>query len=55
VKTIVADSDRVVVHFTIRGRHTGQWATLAPTGREVALDEVVIMPRRDGRCARSPV
>lgn len=49
VKTIVADDDHVVVHFTIRGRHTGRWGPLAPTGREVAFDEIVIMKVRDGK------
>jgi predicted ester cyclase len=52
VKTVVADDDRVVVHFTITGRHTGQWGPLAPTGREVAFDEIVIMTVRNGKVAR---
>ena len=49
VKTIVADDERVVVHFTIKGKHTGQWGPLPATGKEVAFDEIVIMTVRDGK------
>lgn len=49
IKTIVADDDRVVIHFTIRGRHTGQRGPLPGTGREVAFDEIVIMTVQDGK------
>jgi predicted ester cyclase len=49
VKTVVADDDHVVIHFTIRGRHTGPWGPLQATGREVAFDEIVIMKVRDGQ------
>jgi predicted ester cyclase len=49
IKTIVADDERVVLHFTIRGRHTGQWGPLPGTGKAVAFDEIVIMTVRDGK------
>jgi len=49
IKTIIADDERVVVHFTIKGRHTGQWGPLPGTGREVAFDEIVIMTVREGK------
>ena len=49
IKAIVADDERVVIHFTIRGRHTGQWGPLPPTGKSVAFDEIVIMTVRDGK------
>jgi predicted ester cyclase len=49
VKTIVADDERVVVHFTIKGRHTGMWGPLPATGKTVAFDEIVIMTVRDGK------
>ena len=52
VKAVVADEERVVMHFTIRGIHTGQWGPLGPTGREVAFDEIVIMEVRDGKVVR---
>ena len=49
IKTIVADDERVVVHFTIKGKHTGQWGPLPGTGKDVAFDEIVIMTVRDGK------
>lgn len=49
IKTVVADHERVVVHFTVTGRHTGQWGPLPPTGRAVAFDEIVIMTVRQGK------
>jgi predicted ester cyclase len=52
VKTIVADDDCVVIHFTIKGTHTGPWGPLAATGKEVAFDEIVIMTVRDGKVVR---
>ena len=52
IKTIVADDERVVVHFTITGRHTGPWGPLPPTGKTVAFDEIVIMTVRDGKVVR---
>ena len=48
IKTIVADDERVVVHFTITGRHVGPWGPLPATGKTVAFDEIVIMTVRDG-------
>lgn len=49
IKTIVADRERVVIHFTIRGRHTGPWGPLPATGKEVAFDEIVIMTVHNGK------
>jgi predicted ester cyclase len=49
VKTVVADDERVVLHFTIKGRHTGAWGPLPATGEEVAFDEIVIMTVCDGK------
>jgi predicted ester cyclase len=46
LKTIVADEERIVLHFTIRGRQIGQWGPLPPTGKTVAFDEIVIMTVR---------
>lgn len=49
VKLVIADDTRVVIHFTIRGRHTGQWGPLLPSGKDVEFDEIVIMTIRDGK------
>lgn len=52
VKAIVADAERVVVHFTITGVHTGPWGPIPATGKPVAFDEIVIMEVRDGKVCR---
>ena len=49
IRCVVADDERVVIHFTIRGRQTGQWGPIPPTGREVEHDEIVIMTVQDGK------
>src|SRR5262249_56538866 len=33
IKTIITDDEHVVIHFTIKGRHTGQWEPLPGTGK----------------------
>ena len=49
VKTIVADENAIVVHFTIKGRQVGPWGMVPPSGKEVAFDEIVIMKVEDGK------
>src|SRR4029078_6534394 len=46
IKTIVADDDHVVVHFTITGTHTGPWGLGRPTGGRAAFAEIVILTSR---------
>ena len=36
----IAEGDKVVSHFTIRGTHQGQFRGMAPTGKEIALTGV---------------
>jgi len=52
VHTVVADDDHVAIHFTIKGRHAGPWGPVPPTGKDVAMDEIVIMTVRDGKVVR---
>ncbi len=49
VKHVVADDERVVIHFTIRGVHKSHWGPVPPTGKEVSFDEIVIMTVRNGK------
>jgi len=49
VHCVVADDERIVLHFTISGRQVGDWGPVAATGREVRYDEIVIMKVRDGK------
>src|ERR671912_194207 len=38
----IAEGDKVVSHFTIRGTHQGEFRGMAPTGKEIALTGVTI-------------
>lgn len=49
VRTVVADENAVVIHFTIKGRQIGPWGIVPPTGKEVAFDEIVIMTVENGK------
>jgi steroid delta-isomerase-like uncharacterized protein len=42
VDYLVADADRVVVHYTFSGSYTGSWAGLPPTGQTLRLSGVMI-------------
>lgn len=48
---IVAEGDRVVLRFTGRGTHRGEFLGLAPTGRRVAMPGIAIYRLEDGRIA----
>ena len=45
---VIADADTVVLDGTFRGRHTGAFMGLAPTGRSVAFRQVHILRFQDG-------
>lgn len=49
IHQVIGELDRVVVHCTHHGRHTGDLMGIAPTNREVAYDYVHILRFRDGR------
>ena len=46
---LVAEGDLVTVHATYRGRHTGEFMGIPPTGREVAYGYVHVLRYRDGK------
>ena len=49
VQNVLADGDLVVIHANLRGRHTGDYIGIAPTGREVAIAQVHISRFMDGK------
>jgi hypothetical protein len=49
VRHVIADSEHVVVHFTISGRQVQPWGPIPATNRKVSYDEIVIMTIRDGK------
>ena len=51
VEDCLTDGDRVATRFTLRGTHTGPFAGLAATGRQVAIGGMAISRLVDGRIA----
>ena len=51
VKQLVAEGDVVAAWHTHRGRHTGEFAGVPPTGKAVEVDGLELLRVRDGRIA----
>jgi steroid delta-isomerase-like uncharacterized protein len=48
---VVAEADRVVVRWDVRGTHQGELMGIAPTGREVRLTAIEIFRLANGKIA----
>ena len=48
---VIVDGDRVAVHWTLSGVHSGEFLGLPPTHKPVEFDGVDIYAMRDGRMA----
>jgi steroid delta-isomerase-like uncharacterized protein len=53
VEEAVAERDIVACRVTHRGTHTGEWAGIPPTGKTVAIPEMVFYRCRDGKVCES--
>ena len=51
IKYMVAEGDRVAAGITLHMVHGGEFAGIAPTGRNVSVEEIVVMRLRDGKIA----
>ena len=51
IEDIIAQGDRVVVRWTMRGTHSGVWAGAAPTPKPVEQTAIVIYQLKDGKIA----
>lgn len=49
IEDMIAEGDRVVVRFTYRGTHTGDFMGIPPTGKQVAVPEIGIMRVVNGK------
>jgi steroid delta-isomerase-like uncharacterized protein len=50
---MIAEGDKVVWRWTIRGTHTGPFQRLPPTGRQVMITGINIVRIADGRLAEN--
>jgi steroid delta-isomerase-like uncharacterized protein len=48
VEDLIAEADRVVVRWTMRGTHEGNFDGIAPTGRSIALKGIAIYRVENG-------
>jgi predicted ester cyclase len=48
---VVAEASTVVARFRCTGTHQGEWQGIAPTGRQMRIDEVYFFRIREGRIA----
>jgi predicted ester cyclase len=46
---VIAAGDKVVGRFTVTGTHHGEFMDIAPTGKTITYDEIVIVRFKDGR------
>ena len=46
---MIAEGDRVVVRFTIRGTHLGKFMGVPPTGKKVTWSGINILRVADGK------
>ncbi len=53
VHDLIGAGDRVIARWSIRGIHGGEFAGVAPTGREVAMAGITIYRVEDGKIAEA--
>ena len=53
VEDMIAEGDKVVSRLTFRGTHTGDMMGIPPTGKSVAISEIIIDRLADGKIVES--
>jgi len=53
IHDLVAERDRVAVYWTWEGKHSGAFATIAPTGRKVRQEGMVLYHFEEGKAAQA--
>jgi steroid delta-isomerase-like uncharacterized protein len=53
IEDLIAEDDRVVVRFTVRGTHLGDFAGIPPTNRQIALPVIMVNQISHGKMAES--
>ena len=53
IEDLIADGDKVVSRLTYRGTHFGDLMGIPPTGKSVAISEIIINQFADGKIVES--
>jgi steroid delta-isomerase-like uncharacterized protein len=53
IEDLIAEDDRVVVRFIVRGTHLGDFAGIAPTNRQIALPVIMVNQLSHGKMTES--
>jgi predicted ester cyclase len=48
IEDLIAEGDQVVLRWTMRGTHRGEWRGIAPTGKPVTQTGFTLLRLRDG-------
>jgi predicted ester cyclase len=50
---VIAEGDKVVARNTVTGTHRGEYMGIAPTGKSVTYNEILVFRMADGRIAET--
>ena len=53
IEDLIAEDDRVVVRFTVRGTHLGDFAGIPPTNRQIVLPVIMVNQISHGKMSES--
>ena len=54
IHDLIAEGDKVVIHFSSRGTHKGEWRGLPPTGNQFDIPVIRIVHFAEGRITEFP-
>jgi steroid delta-isomerase-like uncharacterized protein len=49
IQEMIAEGDKVVTHYTLRGTHQGNLEGIPPTGKQMVTPAIIISTFRDGK------
>ena len=55
VNDVVAQDDRLAVHWTVAGTHRGEWQGIAPTGKRINISGLSLEVVENGKIVRDSV
>lgn len=52
IRYVIAEHDLVAIGVTLHMVHTGEYMGIAPTGRPISIEEILVVQLREGRIAQ---